>query len=150
MSKANGLNEDEWALWSDWMHAQRLLAQSLDRQLQAEFGISKAEFSVLVTLHQSATPEMRVLEIAESLGWEKSRVAHLLTRMEARALLRRSESASNGRRTGVGLTNEGRCLTLSAIKQHGKNVRRLFLDGLSVDQAAVIRAWSRKVIDQLT
>src|ERR1700761_8013598 len=101
---AQPLEADEWALWDTWMRAQRLLVRELDRSLQRDCGISKAEFSVLRTL-DGAAGELRVGELAESLGWEKSRVAHQLTRMEKRGLVERS---GPGRRTGVGLTAEGR------------------------------------------
>ena len=55
-----------------WMRAQRLLAQEVDRCLQRDFGISKAEFSVLVTLRQAPGREMRVGDLAESLSWRRA------------------------------------------------------------------------------
>src|ERR1700761_38167 len=102
------LAPEQWALWNSWMQAQRLLTRELDRVLQRDYGISKAEFSVLVTLHQAPGGRLRVGELAESLDWEKSRVAHLLTRMENRELVERTENESSGRRSGIGLTAQGR------------------------------------------
>src|SRR4051812_33421309 len=107
MVKPRTLEPEEWALWNTWMQAQRLLARELDRCLQRDFGISKAEFSVLVTLHQAPGGQLRVGELAESLGWEKSRVSHQLTRMENRELVARTENESGGRRIGIGLTAKG-------------------------------------------
>jgi DNA-binding MarR family transcriptional regulator len=146
---ARTLEPEEWALWNNWMQAQRLLARELDRLLQRDFGISKAEFSVLVTLHQTPGSRMRVGELAESLGWEKSRVAHLLTRMEARELLERTESESSGRRLGIGLTAKGRTAAEKAIQGHGENVRRYFFDTLTPSQASAIQAWSQEVADRI-
>lgn len=54
------LDPAEWEFWDTWMRAQRLLVQELDRGLQRDCGISKAEFSVLMTL----TRPMRVGELA--------------------------------------------------------------------------------------
>jgi DNA-binding MarR family transcriptional regulator len=150
MSKVKELPPQEWAIWHAWMHAHRLLAQELERRLQAELGISKAEFSILVTLRQAPTPQMRVLDLATSLGWDKSRVAHLLTRMEARSLVHRMESGASGRRTGIRLTAEGRRTSQRAITAHGNNVRMLFFDALSPEEASVIRAWSERTIEALT
>ncbi|MEU0792997.1 MarR family winged helix-turn-helix transcriptional regulator [Amycolatopsis sp. NPDC005961] len=137
------LEPAEWAFWDTWMRAQRLLARELDRGLQRDCGISKAEFSVLMTLRKP----MRVGELADALDWEKSRVAHLLTRMENRGLVARTEDGATGRRTGVELTAEGRRTAESATRAHGANIRRLVLDRLAPEQAAAIRAWSEQLIE---
>lgn len=133
----------DWAFWDTWMRAQRLLARELDRGLQRDCGISKAEFSVLMTLRQP----MRVGELADALDWEKSRVAHLLTRMENRGLVARTEDGAGGRRTGVELTGEGRRTAESATRAHGATIRRLVLDRLTPEQTAAIRAWSEQLIE---
>jgi DNA-binding MarR family transcriptional regulator len=127
------------------MEAQRLLTRELDRLLQRDYGISKAEFSVLVTLDRTAGGSMRVGELADSLGWEKSRVAHQLTRMENRELVERTEAG--GRRTGIGLTAQGCTTVRKAIRGHAGNIRRYFFDTVTPDQAAAIQAWSRQMVD---
>jgi DNA-binding MarR family transcriptional regulator len=148
MLSAMALEPEEWEFWDTWMRAQRLLARELDRGLQSDSGISKAEFSVLMTLQRAPGRHLRVGEIAESLDWEKSRVSHLLTRMENRGLVGRPEGGPGERRTGIGLTAEGRRTVQSAIRAHGANIRRHVLDSLTPDQAAAIRAWSRQVVDR--
>jgi DNA-binding MarR family transcriptional regulator len=142
------LQPDEWELWDTWMRAQRLLAQELDRGLQRDHGISKAEFSVLMTLRRAGGRHLRVGEIAESLDWEKSRVSHLLTRMENRGLVERPPGGPSGRRTGIGLTAEGRRTVENAIRGHGDNIRRHFFDSLTPAQAEAIRAWSKQWVDR--
>ncbi|MEU7872794.1 MarR family transcriptional regulator [Dactylosporangium sp. NPDC049140] len=149
MAEPRTLEPGEWALWNSWMQAQRLLARELDRDLQREYGISKAEFSVLVTLHQTAGGQMRVGELAESLDWEKSRVAHQLTRMENRELVERTDNEFNGRRVGVGLTAKGREAVEQAILGHAGNIRRYFFETLTPEQAAAIEAWSRQTVDRI-
>lgn len=145
MEKPRTLEPEQWELWDSWMQAQRLLARELDRGLQRDHGISKAEFSVLVTLHRAAGGRMRVTQLAESLAWEKSRVAHQLTRMENRELVDRTEDRS-GRRIGVGLTAKGRSAVENAILGHADNIRRYFFETLTPEQAAAIHAWSRQVV----
>ncbi|MEV7042419.1 MarR family winged helix-turn-helix transcriptional regulator [Amycolatopsis sp. NPDC051061] len=135
----------DWAFWDTWMRAQRLLVRELDRGLQRDCGISKAEFGVLMTL----SGPMRVGELADALDWEKSRVAHLLTRMENRGLVARTEDGASGRRTGVELTDEGRRTAERATRAHGANIRRLVLDRLPPEQAAAIGAWSEQVVGYL-
>jgi DNA-binding MarR family transcriptional regulator len=139
------MSSEDWAFWDTWMRAQRLLVRELDRGLQRDCGISKAEFSVLVRLKQP----MRVGELATALDWEKSRVAHLLTRMENRGLVARTEDGATGRRTGIELTEEGRRTAERATRAHGGNIRRHVLDELTPEQAAAIRDWSEQVVGRL-
>jgi DNA-binding MarR family transcriptional regulator len=143
------LEPAEWDLWHNWMQAQRLLARELDRLLQRDFGISKSEFSVLVTLREAPGGRMRVGELAESLDWEKSRVSHQLTRMENRELVERFEDGAGGRRTGIALTAKGRDAAESAIAGHGENIRAYFFDTLTPAQSAAIQAWSSQMIDRV-
>ena len=149
MTETRSLQPEEWEFWDTWMRAQRLLARELDRGLQRDCGISKAEFSVLVTLWQAAGREMRVGELSESLDWDKSRVSHQLTRMEKRGFVERTQYGADGRRAGIGLTAEGRRTAQNAILMHGANVRRHALDSLTPEQAAAVRAWSERVIDRI-
>ena len=149
MTRSRTLEPGEWELWDVWMRAQRLLVRELDRGLQRDCGISKAEFSVLVTLSQAPGQQMRVSDLVDSLGWEKSRVSHQLTRMENRGLVRRTEGGTGGRRTGIGLTAEGREAAQRAIRTHAGNIRRYFFDALAPGQAATIRAWSEQTIDRI-
>ena len=57
MAQTRTLEPEEWELWHTWMRAQRLLARELDRCLQRDYGISKTEFSVLVTLRQAPSAQ---------------------------------------------------------------------------------------------
>ena len=149
MAQPPTLEPEEWELWDTWMRAQRLLARELERGLQRESGISKAEFSVLVTLRRAPGREMGVGELAESLAWEKSRLSHQLTRMENRGFVERTQYGATGRRTRIGLTAQGRRLAQRAILGHAGNIRRYFLDALTPEQAATIRAWSEQTIDHI-
>jgi DNA-binding MarR family transcriptional regulator len=149
MTETRSLEPEEWEFWDTWMRAQRLLARELERGLQRDCGISKAEFSVLVTLWQTPGREMRVGELSEALDWDKSRVSHQLTRMEKRGFVERSQYGADGRRAGIGLTAEGRRAAQSAIFVHGANVRRHALNSLTAEQASVIRSWSERVVDRI-
>jgi DNA-binding MarR family transcriptional regulator len=130
------------------MSAQRQLVLEIDRRLQRRFGISKAEFSVLVTLRGAAAGEMRVVELADTLGWDKSRVAHQLTRMEARGLVDRVESGAQGRRTGIRLAKEGRRLAEEAVAEHAAAVREFFFDAVTPAQLEAIGSWSTQMINR--
>jgi DNA-binding MarR family transcriptional regulator len=149
VTETRSLQPEEWEFWDTWMRAQRLLARELERGLQRDCGISKAEFSVLVTLWQAAGREMRVGELSESLDWDKSRVSHQLTRMEKRGFVERTQYGADGRRAGIGLTVAGRRAAQEAILVHGTNIRRHALDSLTPEQAVAIRTWSERVVDRI-
>src|SRR5450755_2022722 len=78
----------------------QLLAR-LNRSLLEESGLSGADFEVLVTLSDAPGKRMRAVELGRALGWEKSRLSHQVTRMEARGLVWREEcmNGSRGRRS---------------------------------------------------
>ncbi|MEU9019072.1 MarR family transcriptional regulator [Actinomadura sp. NPDC048394] len=150
MAEPRSLEPAEWEFWDAWMRAQRLLTSELERGLQRDCDISKAEFSVLVTLWQAGGREMRVGELSASLDWDKSRVSHQLTRMEKRGFVTRTRYGADGRRAGIGLTDEGRRAAEKAVLVHGDNIRRHFFDSLTPEQASVIRAWSEQAVERLT
>ena len=128
---------------------QRLWTQQIERHLQSSFGISKAEFSILITLLRSSAKELRVGDFSQSLGWEKSRVSHLLTRMEGRGLVKRAETGAAGRRTGLQLTSQGRQLAERALAGHAQNLKRNFFEVSTPEQNVMIRSWVDKMIQAL-
>jgi hypothetical protein len=110
MAKPTSLTAEEWAFWETWTSAQRLLMLELDRVLQRDYNITKAEFSVLRTLDTAPRRRMKVTELAAALGWDKSRVAHQLTRMERRALVARDEPSNRGHVDAIRAKHsQGRC-----------------------------------------
>jgi DNA-binding MarR family transcriptional regulator len=146
MADGGALGPAEWDLWHSWTRAQNLLVRELDRGLQRDCGISKAEFSVLMTLRRAEGRQLRVGELSEALAWEKSRVAHQLTRMENRGLVERT---GGGRRTGIGLTAQGHRVVEDALRVHSANIRRLFLDSLTDEEATALQRWSGRVVERI-
>jgi DNA-binding MarR family transcriptional regulator len=57
------------------------LNAAMNRQLQNDYGISLADYDVLVVLTEAPAGRRRVFEIADALAWEQSRVSHHLARM---------------------------------------------------------------------
>ena len=104
---------------------------------------------MLVALRRAPGREMGVGELAESLVWEQSRLSHQLTRTENRGFVERTQYGATGRRARIGLTAQGRRLAQRAILGHAGNIRRYFLDALTPEQAATIRAWSEQTIDHI-
>lgn len=144
MAKSKPLSNEEWALWSSWTNAQRIVARAIEQRLQRECGVSKADFSVLMTLFRAPDSAISIGALVEALDWEKSRLSHQLTRMERRGHVQ-ATSGPGGRRTAIQLTESGRSTIQHAIAVHGESVRSCFLQKLSSKQAAAIGKWCEDV-----
>jgi DNA-binding MarR family transcriptional regulator len=149
MSTVLDVNEQDWQLWREFVTMHRHLSRELDRQLQRDAGISQADFSVLIVLSERPGQQLRTGELAEVLAWEKSRVSHQVSRMEARDLVERTECETDGRGTWVGLTDEGRRVLREASADHAAKIRALFFDQLLDPEKQALGAASRRILDSM-
>jgi DNA-binding MarR family transcriptional regulator len=149
MAADEELSDQDWAVWRDFMTMSGQLSRELDRRLQADAGISHADYTVLLVLQQASDHQLRTGELAELLAWEKSRVSHQVARMEARALVLRTECDTDGRGTWIEPTPEGRRVLLGAMRNHNRTIRELFFEALGDDQRAAIGDAAVNVLDRL-
>jgi DNA-binding MarR family transcriptional regulator len=143
------LDAREQTAWRAYLDMNAKLSARLNREMQEQCGISIADFSVLVQLSEHVDARMRVLELARSLGWEKSRLSHQLTRMQQRGLIDRSNCSEDRRGAFIVLTDAGRASVDSAAPRHVESVRRYLFDGLTSDQVDALGAIARTVVDQV-
>ncbi|WP_166427968.1 MULTISPECIES: MarR family winged helix-turn-helix transcriptional regulator [Mycolicibacterium] len=111
------------------MRVQLRMNYEMNRQLQADSGLSLADYDVLVALSDNDAG-MRVSDLAAQIGWERSRLSHQLRRMEERGLTERRPSVEDGRTSNVVLTANGRRAITEAAPGHVDLVRALFFDPL--------------------
>jgi DNA-binding MarR family transcriptional regulator len=116
--------------WVAYMQVQLRMNYEMNRQLQADSGLSLAEYDVLVALSGVRDQRMRVSDLAAQIGWERSRLSHQLRRMEERGLTERRPSTEDGRTTNVVLTPRGQQAIDEAAPGHVDLVRSLFFDSL--------------------
>lgn len=150
MAADDELDPREWAVWRDFMTMSSQLSRELDRRLQADAGISHADYSVLLMVQGATENQLRTGELAELLAWEKSRVSHQVARMEARGLVVRRECDTDGRGTWIAPTAEGRRVLLGAMGNHTRTIRELFFDVLSDEQRVAFGDASQHVLDKLS
>jgi DNA-binding MarR family transcriptional regulator len=113
---------------------QMRLEGELARQLAADSGLSYPDYLVLVALTDRPDGRMRLFELAEALGWEKSRVSHQVTRMADRGLVAKEKCDSDRRGAFVVITTHGRREIEAAAPGHVEAVRRMFVDRLTPAQ----------------
>lgn len=141
------LDEDEQAAWRSFVDMHHLLERHLARCLQREFGLSDADFEILVNLSEAPGGRMRAYELGQATLWEKSRLSHHLSRMEKRGLVRREVApGTDARFPHIVLTAAGRRAIRSAAPANAARVRTLFIDVLGPKRLALIRRASEDVI----
>ena len=128
------LTDDELELFRAFHLMRRGFDRTLDAQLQHDDGISISELEVLMALVRSPGRRLRVRDLVDVTGWEKSRVSHQVTRMVSRGLVERQECAEDRRAMWIHLTGEGRRVVVRALPKHSATIRRILFDALTPDQ----------------
>jgi len=149
MEETPALSGAEREVWRSFYSMRRQLDRALDLQLQRDSGLSASEFEILVAIDFAPERQLRIKEIAGSIGWEKSRVSHLVTRMERRGLVSRTECATDARGSWIGLTASGRRALLGATRGHSATIRRYFFEVLSAEELAVLDSVSGRVVEAI-
>jgi DNA-binding MarR family transcriptional regulator len=134
------LTEDEQRVWRNHLSMTARLQSALSRQLQADCGLSLADYDVLVALDER--PDCRISDLGERLSWEQSRLSHQLSRMRARGLVERRGAADDRRAATVDLTAQGRGALAAAAPGHADLVRRLVFDGMSAAELRAVDRWT--------
>ena len=145
MARPRPLDERQRLLWKAYRDVYQRLIEVLQEQLERDAGLSGSEYAVLVELSHARGGALRARDICGVLGWDRSRLSHLVRRMERRGLVMREECADDARGSMVCLTDEGRGAVRDAAPEHSEAIRRSFFNLLSDDELAVLTA----VLDRL-
>jgi DNA-binding MarR family transcriptional regulator len=130
------LTADEQRAWRAYLRAGTLLSARLNRQLQADSGLSLPEYEVLVQLSEAPDGTLRPVQLGQALHWEQSRLSHQLSRMARRGFITREECPGDARGALVVLTGAGRTAVEVAAPGHAAAVRQLIFGQLDSAQAA--------------
>lgn len=125
-------------IWRDFIETSDALGSELASRLQDESGLSRGDYAVLLALAEADDRTLRSSELAEHIGWERSRLSHHLGRMERRGLIVRQECATDNRGAEVLLTEVGRDAFRRASAPHLRAIRELFVDALTPQQLAAV------------
>ena len=134
-------------MWRNYLAMTARLQSAMSRQLQADCGLSLADYDVLVALDEQ--PGCRIAELGERLGWEQSRLSHQLSRMRSRGLIARRGATDDRRAATVDLTADGRAALTSAAPGHAELVRDVVFEGTSAAQLRALDSWTSQVLARL-
>ena len=143
------LTEEEQRAWRGLLRMTSQLNARANRLLLQEYGISLADYEVLVVLSEAPEGRLRVFEVADALAWEQSRVSHQLARMQRRGLITREGCATDARGAFAVLTTVGRAAIERAAPAHVETVRQLVFDGITPGELAALAALTSRVLDRL-
>ena len=143
------LTEEEQRAWRGLLRMTSQLNARANRLLLQEYGISLADYEVLVALSEAPEGQLRVFEVADALAWEQSRVSHQLARMQRRGLITREGCATDARGAFAVLTEAGRAAIERAAPAHVEQVRQLVFDELSHEQVSALTEITTRVLDRL-
>lgn len=146
MEEVQWLTEREERAWRALQFMQMRLEGALARQLAADSGLSYPDYLVLVALTDRPDGRLRLFELAQELGWEKSRASHHVGRMVERGLVTKEQCPSDRRGFFVVVTSAGRRAIEAAAPGHVAAVRRLVIDRLDPEQIDAVAAVAEAVL----
>src|ERR1700738_5207016 len=134
MARPKRLDEDERRIWKAYRDRYTGLSSALEAQLLRDAGLSGSEYAVLVPLSHAPDGVLRARELGTELGWDRSRLSHLVRRMENRGFVAREECSEDARGSMVRLTDVGRATVDGVAPEHSEAIRRYFFNPLSSDE----------------
>ena len=144
------LSPEQLRAWLAYVRVMHRLTYEMNRQLQADSGLSLADYDVLAALSGAPRGRVPMTELATWIGWELSRLSHHTRRMETRGLASRETSSTDRRVTDVVLTQQGRDALTAAAPDHVALVKRLFFAPLNPELLQSLRRALESVQDNIT
>jgi DNA-binding MarR family transcriptional regulator len=139
------LNPEQQRVWAAWMRISLRMDFELNRELQEDSDLSHPDYHVLVALNGAPSGRLQLSDLANTIGWERSRLSHHLQRMTTRGLTRRVPSNTDGRATDAVITASGRRALAAVAPQHATFVRDLFFADLGDDDLSTLAGLLERV-----
>jgi DNA-binding MarR family transcriptional regulator len=132
----DSLTADEMALWHAWKLASETVRTRVAADITAATGLSGPDFAVLTRVAELGAGRLRQSNLADLMGYHRSRLSHHLSRMAERGLVTR-EPAGAG--VDVVITEAGRAAVAVARPVHATAVRQHLLGQLTDGDLAALR-----------
>jgi DNA-binding MarR family transcriptional regulator len=120
-------DELERAAWGGFVVAQSRLFAKIEEDLRRRFGITHAEFEVLLRLMFAPSGRARIQDLATDSLLTRSGTVRVVDRLERAGHVERHDAKEDGRGAYAVLTRRGRAHFMGAAKAHVALVRREFL-----------------------
>ncbi|NQX13850.1 winged helix-turn-helix transcriptional regulator [Microbacteriaceae bacterium VKM Ac-2855] len=127
---------DAWRLFIETSEQVRNVVAS---RLQADSGLSQGDYAILLALTEHPESRLRSSQLAEDIGWERSRLSHHLGRMERRGLITREQAADDSRGAEIVLAAPGADSFRAATAPHLRAIQESFVSALPAEHLAAVQ-----------
>ena len=134
------LDELETRAWIGFQRMRIEVNEVLARRLARDFGLTEAEFVILLRLSRIPERRQRARDLAAALHWERSRLSRQVSRMETRGTIGRAPSEGDARGYDVVMTDAGLAAFQAAWPAWVEGIRHCFVDVLSPGQLDALAA----------
>lgn len=135
--------------WVAFLQAHAAVTRRLEAELQAERGLSLADYDALVQLAIAPDRRLRMSELAERVVLSRSGVSRLVDRLEGQGLVARRACPTDARGSWAELTPFGLDRLRGAAPVHLRGVDAHFLAHIAEGDREVIVAALERVVRQL-
>jgi len=132
------------AAWQSLLQAHASLIRELATDLAMRSRLPLGDFDVLAQLAR-AGGDLRMTELASRTFSSRSAMTRRVDRLVEEGLVRRTESASDGRGVVIGVTETGLSRLAAAVPVHINGVSKLFIERLDDDELEVLERALNKV-----
>jgi DNA-binding MarR family transcriptional regulator len=137
----------ERAAWGGFIATQSRLFQRIEDDLRRRFGITHAEFEVLLRLSFARDGRARIQDLAAKSLLSRSGTSRAVERLARAGHVAREGAEEDGRGAYAVLTDEGRAHFFAAAKDHVALVRKEFLSHLTGEEMRSLAAIWRRIGD---
>jgi DNA-binding MarR family transcriptional regulator len=134
--------------WRAFLFAHAQVRRQLERELQAEQGMSLAEYEVLLFLAYAPDRQRRMSELADLMVLSRSGATRLVDRLEGDGLVERVTCDTDRRGQWAHLTQDGYDRLRAASPTHLRGIAEHFLDRIPADELDALHATMDRVITE--
>jgi len=143
------LDDAELDAWVRFIAVVELLPGVLDTQLRRDSDFTHFEYYVLAMLSEAPDRTLRMTHLAARTNATLARLSHVVSRLEARGLVRRTPCPEDGRATNASLTEDGWAAVVAAAPGHVETVRSHVFDALRPEQVDQLREIATALLTKL-
>ena len=144
------LTTDEQATWRSFLAMNKLIRETLERQLQRDARMPMTYYIIMAMLSEAPDRTMRMTELAAIAGTSQSQLSHAATRLEESGWIERRRCLDDKRGYLAVLTDAGFDVLTMASPGHVESVRTVLFDALSHEQVGQLKAISDAVVARST
>lgn len=150
MSERHPFDSDERAVLRAYTRASALLREALNRDVEAQAGMSLNEYEVLEHLAEAPGGAVRMSALAEALVSSRSRLTHTVHRMESRGLVQRRACEADGRGVYCVITPLGKQTYDAAEPGHVASVRAYLFERATPRELEVLGRLMARIADDFS